>query len=142
MRRIFWGFWRNLFLIDPLHYLSNRSDFGFKFVEIFIIEKRLSKSGSWRLSDLVSWGVVKSRFFECLKENSTSLRVWDSPTWGFVFRLQISPFKIQSQNRNGSKGSVMDLWGTNFCKNPRKVAMVIWGVPILIFKKFFITLNS
>jgi hypothetical protein len=24
---------------DPLHYLSSRSDFGFEFVEIFVIEK-------------------------------------------------------------------------------------------------------
>jgi hypothetical protein len=31
-------------------------------------------------------------------------------------------FRIRSQNRNGSKGSVRDLWGTNFCKNPRKSA--------------------
>jgi hypothetical protein len=33
-------FCRNWFLIDPLHYNSSRSDFGFKFVEIFVIEKR------------------------------------------------------------------------------------------------------
>jgi hypothetical protein len=39
MRRIFWGFCRNWFLIDPVHFLSSRSDFGFKFAEIFIIEK-------------------------------------------------------------------------------------------------------
>jgi hypothetical protein len=40
------GFWRNWFLIDPLqlHYLSSRSDFGFEFAEIFIIEKRLPDS--------------------------------------------------------------------------------------------------
>jgi len=41
-RQIFWGFCRNWFLIDPSHYLSSRSDFGFEFAEIFIIEKRLS----------------------------------------------------------------------------------------------------
>ncbi len=40
MRRIFWGFCRNWFLIDPLLYLSSRSDFGFDFAEIFIIEKQ------------------------------------------------------------------------------------------------------
>ncbi len=45
MRRIFWGFCRNRFLIDPLHYLSRRSDFGFEFAEIFVIEKRLPDSG-------------------------------------------------------------------------------------------------
>jgi hypothetical protein len=40
MRRIFWGFCRNLFLMSPLHYLSSRSDFGFDFAEIFVFEKR------------------------------------------------------------------------------------------------------
>jgi hypothetical protein len=42
----FLGFCRNLFLIDPLHYLSSRSDFGFEFAEIFVIEKRLPDSAS------------------------------------------------------------------------------------------------
>jgi hypothetical protein len=63
MRRIFWGFCRNWFLIDPLHYLSSRSDFGFEFAEIFVIEKRLPDSPS------------RGAGFECLKENSASLRV-------------------------------------------------------------------
>jgi hypothetical protein len=58
MRRIFWGFCRNCFLIDPLHYLSSRSDFGFEFAEIFVIKKRLPDSA-----------------FEYLKENSASRRV-------------------------------------------------------------------
>ncbi len=31
MRRIFWGFWRNWFLMSPLHYLSGRTDFGFEY---------------------------------------------------------------------------------------------------------------
>ena len=44
MRRIFWGFCRNWVLIDPLHYLSSRSDFDFEFAEIFIIKKRLPDS--------------------------------------------------------------------------------------------------
>jgi hypothetical protein len=35
MRRIFWGFCRNWFLIDPLHYPYEPSDFGFEFAEIF-----------------------------------------------------------------------------------------------------------
>jgi hypothetical protein len=39
MWRILWGFCRNWFLIDPLHYLSSRSDFGFEFAEIFVIKK-------------------------------------------------------------------------------------------------------
>ncbi len=46
MRRIFWGFCRNWVLIDPLHYLSSRSAFGFEFAEIFVIEKQLPDSAS------------------------------------------------------------------------------------------------
>jgi hypothetical protein len=46
MRRIFWGFCRNWFLIDPLDYLSSRSAFGFVFAEIFEIEKRLRDSAT------------------------------------------------------------------------------------------------
>jgi hypothetical protein len=46
MRRIFWGFCRNRFLMSPLHYLSSRSVFGFEFAEIFVIEKRLPDSAS------------------------------------------------------------------------------------------------
>ncbi len=38
MKRIFCFFCRNWFLIDPLHYLSSRSNFGFEFAEIFVIE--------------------------------------------------------------------------------------------------------
>jgi hypothetical protein len=43
MRRIFWGFCINWFgiRISPLHYISSRYDFGFEFLQIFIIEKRL-----------------------------------------------------------------------------------------------------
>jgi hypothetical protein len=52
MRRIFWGSCRNWFLIDPSHYLSSSSDFGFEFAEIFIIEKQLS--------DLTGRGVGES----------------------------------------------------------------------------------
>jgi hypothetical protein len=62
----FWGFCRNWFLIDLLHYLSSRSDFGFEFAEIFIIEKWAPRLGE--------------SAFECLKENSASQRVSDSPT--------------------------------------------------------------
>ncbi len=51
MRRIFWGFCRNWVLIDPLHYLSSRSAFGFEFVEIFVIEKRLPDSASRGVAD-------------------------------------------------------------------------------------------
>jgi hypothetical protein len=46
MRRIFWSFCINRFGRGPLHYVSSRSDFGFEFVEIFVIEKRLPNSPS------------------------------------------------------------------------------------------------
>ncbi len=51
MRRIFWGFCRNWVLIDPIHYLSSRSAFGFEFAEIFVIEKRLPDSVSRGVGD-------------------------------------------------------------------------------------------
>jgi hypothetical protein len=68
MRRIFWGFCRNRFLMSPLHYLSSRSDFGFEFTEIFIIEKRLSDSPSRGVDDSPTWRVGESAN-EFLKEN-------------------------------------------------------------------------
>jgi hypothetical protein len=55
------------------------SDFGFEFAEIFIIEKRLPDSASWRLFDSASQGVRESAF-ECLKENLASQKAGDSPT--------------------------------------------------------------
>jgi hypothetical protein len=45
-RRIFWGFCRNRFGIGSLHFISSRSDLGFVFAEIFVIEKRLPDSPS------------------------------------------------------------------------------------------------
>jgi hypothetical protein len=49
MRPIFRGFCITRFLMSPLHYLFSRSDFGFEFAEIFVIEKQLP--------DLASRGV-------------------------------------------------------------------------------------
>jgi hypothetical protein len=47
MRQIFWGFCRNRTgSACPLHYVLSRSDFSFKFSEIFVIEKRLPDSAS------------------------------------------------------------------------------------------------
>jgi hypothetical protein len=71
MRRIFWGFCRNWFLIDPLHYLSSSSAFSFEFAEKFVMEKRLSDSASRRLSGWASRGVGELAF-KRLKENSAS----------------------------------------------------------------------
>jgi hypothetical protein len=47
----FWGFCRNLFLIDPVHYLSSCYDLGIEFAEIFVIEKRLPNSASRVVAD-------------------------------------------------------------------------------------------
>ena len=69
MRRIFWGFCRNSFLIDPLHYLSSRSDFGFEFPEIFVFENRLPASVS-RGVDTIAWIIY---FFKPL--NNSIVRV-------------------------------------------------------------------
>ncbi len=52
---------------------------------------------------------------------SESCRLPDSASQGVVYRLRISP-RIRSQKQNGSKSSVRDVWGPNFCKNPRKSA--------------------
>ncbi len=60
MRPIFRGFWINRFGIGPLHYISSRSDFGFKFTEIFIIEKWLSDLESQKVADSASRGVADS----------------------------------------------------------------------------------
>jgi hypothetical protein len=70
MRRIFWGFFRNWFLIDPLHYLSSRSDFGFEFAEIFVFEKRLPHSPSRGVADSPTPRVRKSFFIYEYLENS------------------------------------------------------------------------
>jgi hypothetical protein len=84
MRWIFWGFCRNWFLIDPLHYLSSRSNFGFKFTGIFIMEKRLADSASRQLSDSASRGVDVSPSrrvgFRMFLKNSASRKVGDSST--------------------------------------------------------------
>jgi hypothetical protein len=127
-RGIFWGFCINGFGIGTLHYISNRSDFDFEFAEIFVIEKRLPTR---RLSDSLSFPLKHSKADSPTRRvgksstprltESESRRLLDSASRGVVFQLRISP-RIRSQNRNGSKSSVRDLWGTDFCKNPRKSA--------------------
>jgi hypothetical protein len=68
-RRIFWGFCINQFGIGPLIYISSRSDSGFKFAEIFIIEKQLPDSPSRRVADSPNLRVGESFFdYEYLRE--------------------------------------------------------------------------
>jgi len=69
MRRIFWGFCRNWFLMSPLHYLSSRSDFGFEFSEIFVFEKRLPDSTIRGVGDSPTQRYGESFFeYEYLRE--------------------------------------------------------------------------
>ncbi len=81
----------------------------------------------WRLLDSPNRGVDDSPTRRVGKlatprlAESESCRLPDSPSRGVVFRLRIS-LRIRSLKRNGSKGSVRDLWGPNFFKNPRKSA--------------------
>jgi hypothetical protein len=58
MRPIFRGFCINRFGIGPLHYISSRSDFGFEFAEIFVIEKQFADSASRVVIDSPSRGVA------------------------------------------------------------------------------------
>ncbi len=59
-RQIFRGFGIHRFGIGPLHYISSHSDFGFEFAEIFVIEKRLGKSGSRRVGESGSRRLAES----------------------------------------------------------------------------------
>ncbi len=74
MWRIFWGFCRNWFLIDPLHYLLSHSDFGFKFEEIlnWKTTPRLGESGSRWLSNSPSRRVVESSLYRSSKGSSSN----------------------------------------------------------------------
>jgi hypothetical protein len=113
MRRIFWGFCRNWVLIDPLHYLSSRSAFGFEFAEIFVIEKRLPDSASRRIGDSPNRRVGESAF-ECLKEKlgeSESRRLPDSANRGVTnsptqrVGESSNPRLGESGSRHGESGS-------------------------------------
>ena len=91
MRRIFWGFCRNWFLMSPLHYLSGRSDFGFEFAELVVLENRLpaiTDTGSRRLPASLIRGVGDSQhhrygesaiYFKRKLSVSMIRRVVDSP---------------------------------------------------------------
>ncbi len=79
------------------------SEFSFKHSKADSPTRRIGESATPRLGELESHPLP------------------DSTSRGVVFWLRISP-RFRSKNRNSSKGSVRDLWGTNFCKNPRKSA--------------------
>jgi hypothetical protein len=79
MRPISRGFCINRFGIGPLHYNSSRSDFGFKFPETVVIEKRLPDSASQGVGYSPTQGVRESL--------TLRLRSRDSPTHRFDPRL-------------------------------------------------------
>jgi hypothetical protein len=56
MNPIFRDFCINHFGLGLLHYISSRSDFGFEFAEIFVLEKRLLVSVS-RGVDKIAWSI-------------------------------------------------------------------------------------
>jgi hypothetical protein len=85
-----------------------------------VIDSLTRRVESHQLPDSPSRRVIDS-LTRWVGADSPTSRLANSLSRGVVFRLCISP-RIRSQNRNGSKGSVRDLWGTNFCKNPRKSA--------------------
>jgi hypothetical protein len=123
---IFWGFCRNWFLIDPLHYLSSRSDFGFEFAEIFVFEKRLpdsasrgvGESGSRRLPASPSWRVGFWMFKRKLgksesrrQSNSASRGVDECPTRrvGELTNIRLGESGSRRISDSGSRGVVFPL---------------------------------
>ncbi len=151
-KRIFWDFCIHRFLMSPLHYLSSRSDFDFKFAEIFVIEK-LGESGSrWlsdsaRVADSLTRQVRESTTLRLIDEGSFLFkhsiaesenqrvvpRLTKSESRRVVFRLRISP-RIRSQNQNGTKCSVRDLCQTDLCKNLGKSASLPCPFKFIIYK--------
>jgi hypothetical protein len=74
MRRIFWGFCISQCGNCPLHYVSSRSDLGFKFAEIFVIKKRLPDSPSRG----VDKNAYRYNFFQTFKQinGDSTLHPW------------------------------------------------------------------
>ncbi len=107
MRRIFWGFCRNWFLMSPLHYLSVCFDFGFKFAEIFIFEKWLpaiTDTGSRRHSISVIRRVANSPYQWV--GDSTTPRITDTRSR----RLPASPIRRVGYWIFKRKLSVLMIW--------------------------------
>jgi hypothetical protein len=63
MNQFFRCFCINRFGLGPLHYLLSRSDFGFEFLEIFVVENRFPASVS-RVVDKIAWSI---HFFQTFK---------------------------------------------------------------------------
>jgi hypothetical protein len=63
MNQFFQCFCINRFGLGPLHYLSSRSDFSFKFSEIFIFENLLPASVSLEV-DKIAWSIPFFKTFQ------------------------------------------------------------------------------
>jgi hypothetical protein len=90
MRRIFWGFCINRFGIGPLHYVSSRSDVGFKFAEIFVIKNQSPThqvGESKRLPiDIIFFKHLNKSMVIVHYPESGSRRLYDSPS--FLLNIQ------------------------------------------------------
>ncbi len=135
-RRIFWGFCRNWFGIGSLHYISSRSDLGFVFAEIFVIDKnayrynffkpliddsptrwvmelatpRLAESGSRRLSDSPSFSFKHSKA-DSPTRRAVSRRLPDSPSRRVSDSLtrRVGESPIRRLTESGSRFSIMNI---------------------------------
>ncbi len=133
MRRIFWGFCRNWFFIDSLHYLSSWSDFGFKFAEICVIEKRLADSASWRVGDSPTRRVGESATLRLCQSGSRWLA--DSASWRVGFWM--------FQRKLGESGSrrLLDSASRGVANSPtRRAGKSLWSL-YSNFLKFIIKLQ-
>ncbi len=94
MRRIFWGFCRNWFLMSPLHYLSGCSDFGFEFARYSRYPRyhrcgesptlRIGDMGSRRLPVSLSRGVNYSPHHWCTELLTPRITVTESRLLNFL----------------------------------------------------------
>ncbi len=105
MRRIFWGFCINWFLIDPLHYLSSRSNFGSEFTEIFLNEKRLPDSTIRRVGDSPTRWVGESATLRLGESGSRWLANLASRGAGFwMFKRQLGESESRQLPDSASRG--------------------------------------
>jgi hypothetical protein len=150
MRPIFRGFCINRFGIGPSQYISSRSDFGFEFGEIFIIEKRLPHLESLGVANSPNWRVGESQILRLGESGSH----WLSDTAsrggvvGYWMFKKKSPHRWveESSPRLGESATPLvgesgSRWlpdsATPIPDSPsRGVAMVSQGVAIQIFWKY------
>jgi hypothetical protein len=141
VRRIFWGFCRNWFLIDPLHHLSSRSNFGFEFAEIFVIEKRLPNSAIRQVGDSPTRWVGESATLWLGESGSRWLADWASQGVGFwMFKRKLGESESRQLPDSASRGVAnsptqrVGESSTPRFGEPRSR----YGIAIRIFLKFFI----